>query len=150
MDSSVHGILQARMLEWVAIPFSRQTSAPGIEPGSPTLQAGSLPSEPSGKPTGSDTQTQRKTRGNPLPFPILSRGERQKMSLQFLLPYLKSKFPGSPKGPQPTLPPCVLIVSSMRSTAYLSHACLQVLPIWNVLYWLQSDPIKPTGVSTPG
>ena len=44
--SSVHGILQARILEWVAIPFS----IPGIEPGSPALQADSLPSEPSGKP----------------------------------------------------------------------------------------------------
>ena len=27
-DSSVHGILQARMLEWVAIPFSRGPSQP--------------------------------------------------------------------------------------------------------------------------
>ena len=26
--SSVHGILQARMLEWVAIPFSRGSSPP--------------------------------------------------------------------------------------------------------------------------
>ena len=26
--SSVHGILQARMLEWVAIPFSRESSQP--------------------------------------------------------------------------------------------------------------------------
>ena len=26
--SSVHGILQARMLEWVAIPFSRVSSRP--------------------------------------------------------------------------------------------------------------------------
>jgi len=26
--SSVHGILQARMLEWVAIPFSRESSRP--------------------------------------------------------------------------------------------------------------------------
>ena len=35
--SSVHGILQARMLEWLAIPFSRGSlSDPGIEPGSPT------------------------------------------------------------------------------------------------------------------
>ena len=25
-DSSVHGILQARILEWVAIPFSRESS----------------------------------------------------------------------------------------------------------------------------
>ena len=27
-DSSVHGILQARILEWVAIPFSRESSQP--------------------------------------------------------------------------------------------------------------------------
>ena len=26
--SSVHGILQARILEWVAIPFSRASSSP--------------------------------------------------------------------------------------------------------------------------
>ena len=37
--SSAHGILQARILEWVAIPFSRGSSDPGIEPGSPALQA---------------------------------------------------------------------------------------------------------------
>ena len=50
--SSVHGILQARLLEWVAIPFSRGSSPPnpGIEPKSPVLQADSLLSEPPGKP----------------------------------------------------------------------------------------------------
>ena len=48
--SSVHGILQARVLEWVAISFSRVLPDPGIEPGSPTLQADALPSEPPGKP----------------------------------------------------------------------------------------------------
>jgi len=37
--SSVHGILQARILEWVAIPFSRDLPNPGIEPGSPALKA---------------------------------------------------------------------------------------------------------------
>ena len=37
--SSVHGILQARILEWVAIPFSRNLSDPGIKPMSPALQA---------------------------------------------------------------------------------------------------------------
>jgi len=31
--SSVHGILQTRILEWVAIPFSRGYSPPRIEPG---------------------------------------------------------------------------------------------------------------------
>ena len=33
--SSVHGILQARILEWFAILFSRDLPYPGIEPGSP-------------------------------------------------------------------------------------------------------------------
>ena len=43
-------ILQARILEWVAMPFSRGSSNQGIETRSPTLQADSLPSEPPGKP----------------------------------------------------------------------------------------------------
>ena len=45
-DSSVHGILQARILEWVALPSSRDLPDPAIKPRSPTLQADSLPSEP--------------------------------------------------------------------------------------------------------
>ena len=44
-----HGILQTRIREWVAFPFSRGSSQPGIEPRSPALQAGSLPAEPPGK-----------------------------------------------------------------------------------------------------
>ena len=44
--SSVHGILQARIREWVAIPFSRDLPNPGIELGSPALQPDSLLSEP--------------------------------------------------------------------------------------------------------
>ena len=44
------GILQARILEWVAKPSSRGSSQPGIEPRSPALQVDSLPSEPPGKP----------------------------------------------------------------------------------------------------
>ena len=41
--SSVHGILQARILEWVAMPSSRDLPDPRIEPVSPELQADSLP-----------------------------------------------------------------------------------------------------------
>ena len=50
--SSVHGILQARILEWVAISFSRGLPDPGIEPRSPALQAVSLPTELPRKPLG--------------------------------------------------------------------------------------------------
>ena len=49
--SSVHGIFQARVLEWDAISFPGVLTNPGIEPGSPTLQAGALLSESLGKPT---------------------------------------------------------------------------------------------------
>ena len=50
--SSVHGILQARVLEWVAILFARDVSDPGTELGSPVFQVDSLPSEPPGKLLG--------------------------------------------------------------------------------------------------
>ena len=48
--SSVHRILQARILEWVAISSPEDLPDPRIEPGSPELQAVSLPTELPGKP----------------------------------------------------------------------------------------------------
>jgi len=50
MVYTVHGILQARVLELVALPFSRGSSQPRIESRSPALQVDSLPAEPQGKP----------------------------------------------------------------------------------------------------
>ena len=47
--SSVHGILQARILEWVAIPFSKDPPEQRIEPGTPSLQTDSLLPKPPGK-----------------------------------------------------------------------------------------------------
>ena len=41
--SSVHGISQARIPEWVAISFFRRSSDPKIKPMSPALQADLLP-----------------------------------------------------------------------------------------------------------
>ena len=48
--SSVYGIFQARVLEWVAISFSRDLPDPGMKPRSPALLADALLSEPPGKP----------------------------------------------------------------------------------------------------
>ena len=39
------------VLQWVAYPFSEESSDPGIKLGSPALQADSLPAELPGKPT---------------------------------------------------------------------------------------------------
>ena len=53
MDYIVHGILQARILEWVAFPFSRGSSQPmywtQASQVSLLLWADSLPAEPQGK-----------------------------------------------------------------------------------------------------
>ena len=72
MDYRIDGILQARILEWVAFPFSRgssqprdqtQGSNPGIKPRSPALQVDSLPTELPGdyKEPGSNFQPEEQT-----------------------------------------------------------------------------------------
>ena len=50
IDYTVHGNLQDRILEWVAIPFSRDLPNPGIKPGLPQLKTDSLPSKPQRSP----------------------------------------------------------------------------------------------------
>ena len=56
MDSIVHGIFQARILEWVAVPSPGDLPNPGIELSSPALQVDSLPAEPPGKPSMNSTK----------------------------------------------------------------------------------------------
>ena len=50
VDYRVPEILQARILEWVALPFLGDLPNPGIKPRFPSLLADSLPAEPPGKP----------------------------------------------------------------------------------------------------
>ena len=48
--SSVHGMLQARILEWVAVPSSRDLLDPGVKPVCCALQVNSLPLSHQGSP----------------------------------------------------------------------------------------------------
>ena len=48
--SSVHGISQARILEWLPLPSPGDLPDPGIEPMSPTLAGGFFTNEPPVKP----------------------------------------------------------------------------------------------------
>ena len=57
-------ILQARILEWVAMPLPKDLSNPGIKPRSPTLQADSLPLEPPGKPKNTGVGSLSLLKGN--------------------------------------------------------------------------------------
>ena len=58
--SSVHGISQARILEWVSISFSRRSSHPGIKPMSPALAGRVFTTEPPGKPQSNYTPVKNK------------------------------------------------------------------------------------------
>ena len=56
-DYTVHGILQARILEWVVFPSLGDLPNPETESRSPILQADSLLAEPQGKPTALTSAT---------------------------------------------------------------------------------------------
>ena len=71
MDYTVRGILQARIMEWIASPGDLPNS--GIEPRSPTLQADSLPAEPQGKPQNTGMGSLSLLRGG-LPDPGIELG----------------------------------------------------------------------------
>ena len=83
MDYTVHGIVQARILEWVAVPFSRGSSQPGIEPRSPALQVDSLPA--GGSPDSSVGKESSCNAGDPSSTPGSGRspGERIGYPLQY-------------------------------------------------------------------
>ena len=81
-DYTAHGILQARILEWVAFRFSTGASQPGIKPRSPAMQADSLPAELQRKPKNTGVGSlslpqqifpvQESNHGFPLPTELLS------------------------------------------------------------------------------
>ena len=56
--SSIHGIFEARYWRALPIPSLRDLPNPGIEPGSPKLQAEALPSEPQGSPASYPSPSQ--------------------------------------------------------------------------------------------
>ena len=61
--SSVHGTLQARILEWAAFTSPQHLPDPGIKPGSLALQGDSLPSELSGRPENDSNTHQNHNSG---------------------------------------------------------------------------------------
>ena len=87
--SSVHGILQERILEWVAMPSSRGSS----HPRSPALQADSLPSEPPGEPKNTGVDSLSFLQGN-----FLTQGSNQGL-LHYREILYQLSYQGSPGKP---------------------------------------------------
>ena len=122
--SSVHGLLQVRILEWVGIASSRGSSHPGFKPRSPALQADSLPSEPSVKGRWylkADKETKAQNvpdshtplLGTPwaLALPLLACGTSPSLLSVCLTLRLLCSFSGFPTASLsavlPRLPPCL-------------------------------------------
>ena len=57
MDYTVHGILQARILEWVAFPFSRGSSQPRDGTQVSHIADGLFTSWPQGKPKNTEVDS---------------------------------------------------------------------------------------------
>ena len=114
----VHGILQARILEWVAFPFSRESSQPRIKSRSPTLQVDSLPSEPQGKPentgVGSLSLLQR----------IFLTQESNQGLLHCRRILYQLSYQGSPRGPETYLN----TIKESKHTLMVRHR-IQVLAV---------------------
>ena len=91
MDHTVHGILQARILEWVAVPFSRGSSQPRDRTQVSHIAGDSLPAEPHRKPkkarVGSLSLLQRI-----VPIQELNRGLLHCRWILYQLSYQGSKF----------------------------------------------------------
>ena len=73
MDYTVHGILLATILEWVAFPSPGDLPNSGTEPRSPALQADSLPAEPQEKPKNTEVGSLIPSPAD-LPNPGIKRG----------------------------------------------------------------------------
>ena len=67
INYKVHGILQARILEWVVFPSPGDHPNSGIKTRSPALQADSLPAETQGKPKNTGVVAYPFSRGSPQP-----------------------------------------------------------------------------------
>ena len=73
---SIHGIFQAEYWSGLPFPSPGDLPHPGTEPGSPALQADSLPSEPPGKPWVRKIPWRRKWQPTPGILPGKSHGQR--------------------------------------------------------------------------
>ena len=126
--SSVHKIIWARILEWVAISFSMDLPKPGLEPRSPALQVDSLPSEPPGKPWSTLTPKLNLNLTQPLDLPVYTAQVGQNI----LKDTKKRNLPDQ-------------TVKQMRIRGNCQQISLkEVSTQWNTLPCLESDLNKQT------
>ena len=91
-QAPLEGILQARILKWVAIPSPGDLPSPGIKPRSPALQADSLPAEPPERPKNPGVGSLSLLQGN-FPAQESNGGLRHCRWTLYQVSYLESPIP---------------------------------------------------------
>ena len=119
-DSSVHGISQARILEWLAIPFSREPSRPRDWTPVSQLWADSLPSEPPLKPIKVKWALRVEHSSNR--FSVFMKGNTREFSL-CLCVFSSISFPNPP--------PCVRTQGEASLGRKNSYQNLTLLAPWS-------------------
>ena len=167
--SSVHGILQTRILEWVAFSFSRGSSPPRDqtpEKESLALQTDSLPSEPPGKPHCKYWSFFKRVKKKlffffPVAFSSLHPAHLCKMHLSkqstftlelcwklcggFLFPMHECKhYQAPPRGPR-NLAPSYLLKLSPPPHSQPSPCWVPLLSSWTQFPWRPRSSLQPDG-----
>ena len=122
-DYTVHGILQARILEWAAFLFSRGSSQPRDL--TQALQADSLPSEPPGKPMNTGMGSLCLLQGI---FPI-QQSNQGLLHWRWILYQLS--YQRSPQHP--------IFKKLDLEHPFMCHNCLS-LGMLSTTYWIVSSP----------
>ena len=96
-QASAHGIFQARILEWVAIPPAGDLPDPGIEYSAvaefSALAGAFFTTEPTGKPFIWDLGEIKKIKSDFFFFIILDLGNKKKNQFLLLYPYFSNFSP---------------------------------------------------------
>ena len=155
--SSVHGILQARILEWIAIPFSRDLPNPGVEPQSPALQADSLATEPPEKPIWQSPPANTWSQHSPGTLhwsPGMLGFQRARPDLGWRKAHQPVGSPLSPQQPPPPHPWCHLSHTNpwLWSLAWSTESCKQEAhekqePCWEKCLACVIINLSPLGLS---
>ena len=90
MDYAVHGTLQAKILEWVAFPFSRGSSQPKDQTQVSHIAGGSLPAEPQRKPKNTGVGSLSLLQG----LFLTQESNRSLLHCRWILYQLSSRGPG--------------------------------------------------------
>ena len=123
---TVHGVLQARILEWVAFPSPGDLPNPGIKPRSPTLWVDSLPAEPQGKPKNTGVGSL-----SLLQWIFLTQESNRDLSV-LQMDSLPAELPGKP---YPCHNPCH-IFSTQKFSSNVFTATSQYSNVWIPHIWI--------------